>query len=62
VGTNQVALVEAEPLTNAPPQGPPPPGLPPSSTNAPAQTVTTTTTSTEQYTSIKLLDIEPLEK
>jgi hypothetical protein len=53
MGTNQVALVEAESLTNTPPPGPPPP------TNAPAQTVTT---STEQYTSIKLLDVEPIEK
>ena len=54
--TNQVALVEMESLTNAPPPGPPPP------TNGPPQTVTTSTTSTEQYTSIKLLDVELLEK
>lgn len=54
--TNQVALVETESLTNAPPPGPPAP------TNAPGQTVTTSTTSTEQYTSIKLLDVEVLEK
>jgi hypothetical protein len=54
--TNQVALVEAESPTNAPPPGPPPPA------NAPAQTVTTSTTSTEQFTSIKLLEVEALEK
>jgi len=59
--TNQVPLVDVDPLTNAPPQGPPPPGPPPS-TNGPAQTVTTSTTSTEQDTSIKLLDVEPLDK
>jgi hypothetical protein len=61
MNTNQVALADPAPPTNAPPQGPPPPGPPPSS-NASPQTVTTSTTSTEQYTSIKLIDIEPLEK
>jgi len=55
VDTNQAVLVESESLTNAP-------AAPPPSTNAPARTVTTSTTSSEQYTSIKLLDVEPLEK
>lgn len=57
--TNEPVLVEAESLTIAPDAGTPPR---PPATNAPAQTVTTSTTSTEQYTSIKLLEVEVLEK
>ena len=54
--TNEPPLVDTVAFTNAPPPGPRMP------TNAPAQTVTTNTTSSEQYTSIRLLDVEPLEK
>ena len=53
--TNEPAMVEAVPFTNAP-AGPPPPS------NAPPQNVTTSTTSSEQFTTIKLLDVEVLEK
>jgi hypothetical protein len=51
-----VVVVDAVALTNAPPPEPLP------RTNAPAQTVTTSTTTSEQYTTIKLLDVELLEK
>jgi hypothetical protein len=55
-GTNEPVVVDLESSTNAPAPGP---RLP---TNQPPQTVSTSTTSTEQHTSIRLLEIEVLEK
>jgi len=49
-GTNEPVLVDASAPTNEP------------APNPPAQTITTSTTSSEQYTTIKLFDVELLEK
>jgi hypothetical protein len=52
VDSNNVAVAQSEPSTNAPPP-----------TNAPGtNVVTTTTTKSRQHTSVKLLNIQPLEK
>jgi hypothetical protein len=56
--TNESVVVETVSSTNAPSASPPEP--PP--TNAPAQKVTTSTTSSEQYTVVKLLEVEPLDR
>ena len=53
--TNDVSADPALSLTN----DPPPTAAP---TNSPDQTVTTSTTTSQQQTSVKLLEIEPLEK
>jgi hypothetical protein len=53
VDTNNVAAPQIEPLTNAPPPQNSPPG-----TNV----VTTTTTKSRQHTTVKLLNVLPLEK
>ena len=53
-GTNDVTTGQSEPVTNAPP------GTNPSQPSV--VNISNTTTSTRQHTSVKLLEVEPLEK